>query len=226
MRAGLSSRPFAGAISAAAAGSITWGVVLVLTILPWPSATARWRESGARLAERDREAREAEKARVAAARQDNLEKLQALAPDTPLRTWLEFTDARKGVREEAFAAIRNLNRRQADAEEMASRGMTGPLVDLPNLGLEASPVLVKAHRDHLLWLVGDIKRPDAGSVSYTWIAPEVDSYLPSIQWMAEKHCGFSSEVAALEDAVRSYQSSPRKAECLAALDKALAAEKK
>lgn len=215
-----------GAIPAAAAGSMTWGVVLVLTILPWPSAAERWRESGARLAQRDIEARAAEKARVEAARQENLAKLQAMAPDTPLWTWLEFTDPKKGVREEAFADIRKLSRRQQDAEEMASRGMTGPLLELPNLGLVASPILVKAHKDHLLWLIRDIKRPDARSVSYSWIAREVDEYLPSIQWMAERHCGCSGEVAALEEAVRSYTASPGKAECLEALDKASAAEKK
>jgi hypothetical protein len=214
------------AIPAVAAGSMAWGVVLVLTILPWPSATQQWRENGARLAQIDLEARAAEKARVEAARQENLVKLQAMDPDTPLWRWLEFTDPKKGVREEAFAAIRNVGRRQADAEEMASRGMTGPLLDLPNLGLEATPVLVKAHKEHLLWLVRDVKRPDAASVSYSWIAREVDEYLPSIQWMAERHCGCSGEVAALEEAVRSYRTSPGKADCLEALDKALAAEKK
>jgi hypothetical protein len=214
------------AIPAVVAGLILWGALLGLTILPWPSATKRWRESGARLAQIDSDARAKEKTAQEAARQENLSKLQAMAPDTPLRDWLEFTDPKKGVREEAFAAIRNLSRRQQDAEEMASRGVTGPLIELPNLGLEASPALVKAHKGHLNWLIGDIKRPDASSVSYSWISREVNEYLPSIQWMAERHCGCSEEVASLKAEVQSYKSSLGKAECLVALDKALEAEKK
>jgi hypothetical protein len=217
--------PLRAAIPPAAAGA-AWGVVLVLAILPWPSIAERSRETSARLARMEVESQARQKTALAAARQENLAKLQALDPDAELSEWMKFTDPKLGVREEAYAAARRLKRRQSDAEEMASHGMTLPLLELPNLDLQPTPVLIQAHKDYLLVLATRIRRADAGSVRYTWISSDIDPYLPSIQWMAERHCGCSTEVAALEKELRTYQDAQGRAEALAALDKAQAVEKK
>ena len=216
---------FRGAIPAGAAGS-AWGAVLLLAILPWPFLAARSRQTTTRRAANEIQSQATEKVASAAARQENLKKLEALDPDTALWKWMEFTDPEKGVREEAYAAIHKLERRQSDAEQMASSGLTLPLLDLPNLNLEPTPPLVRAHKDYLLELVRRIRRPDAGSVQYSWIASEIDSYLPSIQWMAERHCGCAAEVAGLETEIRTYQDSRGRAAAVAALEKARAADKK
>jgi hypothetical protein len=210
------------AIPGAAAGSVTWAAVLVLAILPWPSVAQRSRESAARRVENEAAAVRAEKAALDTARQENLVKIQALGPDADLWHWMEFTDPKKGVREEAFAGIHKLKDRQAEAEAMVSRGVTGPLIELPSLGLEATPPMVQAHKARLRDLAKGIERPDAGTVKYSWIASEIDGYLPAIEWMAERHCGCAAEVAALEAVVRSYADSPGRGQCIAALEKARA----
>jgi len=213
-------------IPGVAAGSVAWGVVLILSILPWPSVLQGSREAAVRKTNVQAEEQASEKAALAESRRENLAKLQVLDSDTALWKLMEFTEPKKGVREEAYAAIHNSKRRQSDAEAMSDKGLTLPLLDLPNLDLEATPPIVKAHKAYLLELARRIRRPDAATVQYSWIAKEIDAYLPSIQWMAERHCGCSTEVAALEAEVRSYQDSRKRSECLAALDKAQATEKK
>ena len=95
-----------------------------------------------------------------------------------------------------------------------------------DLDLEPTPPLVKAHKVYLMEIAKSNQRPDAATVAYSWIALQVDAYLPTIEWMAARHCGCSTEVAALEAVVRSYKDSRGRGEALAALDKALAVEKK
>jgi hypothetical protein len=213
------------AIPDAAAGSVTWAAVLALAILPWPSVSQRSRESAARQVENQAAARQAEKAALDTARQESLAKIQALDPGTDLFHWLEFTDAKKGVREEAFAAIRNLMDRQKQSEDLIAQGVFMPLIELPNLDVEATPVIVQAYKARLLDLARSNRREDARTVIYGWIASQVDPYQPVIQWMAERHCGCAGEVAALEDVVRSYADSPGREQALAALEKARTADK-
>jgi len=212
------------AMPAAVAGSLTWAAVLVLAILPWSSVAQRSSESAALAAENQAAAQQAEKAALDAARQENLAKIQALGPETDLWHWMQFTDPKKGVREEAFAGIRKLGDRQKQAEDLISQGSFGPLIELPNLDVEPTPVIVKAHKARLLELAKSNQREDARTVIYAWMAKEVEAYLPSIQWMSERHCGCAAEVAALETVVRSYANSAGQQQCIAALEKARAAD--
>jgi hypothetical protein len=216
---------FRAMIPAAAAGSVTWGAVLLLAILPWPSVSEHSEKKAALRVENEAAAARAEKAALDAARQENLVKIQALGPETDLWHWMQFTDPQKGVREEAFAGIHNLKDRQKQAEDLIAQGLPGPLIELPNLGLEATPAIVQAHKARLLELASSNRRDDARTVIYGWIAKEVDGYLPATQWMAERHCGCATEVAALEAVVRSYADSPGREQALAALEKARAIDK-
>ena len=213
---------FHAAIPPVVAGSAAWGLVFVLAVLPWVMMIQQSNESDQQslTALADSDAHEGVEARP-----ESLKKLQSLTPESPLWEWINYTNPRMGVRDEAFAGIRKLARRQADADEMLANGVTGFLSDLPYLGLEPTPTIVAAHKKYLRHMVTGIERPDAGRVKYSWIAWGIDSYLPSIQWMAERHCGCSDEVAALEAAVRKYKNTAGRAECLAALAKAQAAEK-
>lgn len=214
---------FRAAIPAVAAGSSAWGVVFVLAVLPW---AMMMQESSAR------EAGMAEATAQAVAyegkenRAGSLERLQNRTPDSPLWEWLDLVDPRLGVREEALAGARSLTHRQADADELLAHGAPGFLTELPNLDLEPTPTIIAGHKKYLLDMARSLQRDDAGSVKYSWVASQVDPYLPTIQWMAERHCGCSAEMAAVEAAVRRYKGSPGKAECLAALAKAQATEKK
>jgi hypothetical protein len=211
-----------GAISATVAGSVAWGTLFILAILPWAYMIQEDSESEARqlhaIAKSD--AFEGTENRAA-----SLVDLQKLTDDTPLWRWMDFADPRMGVRDEAFAGIRKLSHRQADADVMLQQGVTHFLVELPNLGLDPTPTIIAAHKNYVLGLAKEIERPDAGSVKYSWVADRIDEYLPSIQWMAERHCGCSAEVAVLEAGVRKYKRSVGKAECLEALAKALATDK-
>jgi hypothetical protein len=138
---------------------------------------------------------------------------------------MEFTDAKKGVREEALAGIHKLNDRQKQAEDLLAQGVFALLIELPDLDVEATPAIVQAYKARLLDLAKSNQRDDARTVIYAWIASQVDPYLPAIQWMAERHCGCASQVAALDAVVRSYADSAGREQALAALEKARAADK-
>ncbi len=210
------------AISAPVAGPAAWGVLFVLAVIPW-----------AYMIQEDREHEEGQAAAIAEGlayegksnRQDSLVRLQKRTPDSPLWEWMDLADPRLGVRDEVFAGVRTLTHRQADADEMLRNGVTRFLVDLPYLDLETTPTIIAAHKKYIRGLVTEIERPDAGNVKYSWVANRIDEYLPTIQWMAERHCGCSDDVAVLEAAVRTYKRSAGKAECLAALAKARATDR-
>jgi hypothetical protein len=201
---------------------VAWGSIFILAILPW-----------ANMIQEDRENEVQQLHAIARSdanegignRAESLVDLQKLTADTPLWRWMDFANPRMGVRDEAFASIRKLSHRQADANEMLQEGVTHFLVELPNLDLDPTPTIIAAHKKYVLGLAREIERPDAGSVKYSWVADRIDEYLPSIQWMAERHCGCSAEVAVLEAGVRKYKRSVGKAECLEALAKALATDK-
>ncbi len=210
------------AISAPVAGSAAWGVLFVLAVIPW-----------AYMIQEDREYEEGQSAAIAEGlayegksnRQDSLVRLQERTPDSPLWEWMDLADPRLGVRDEVFAGVRKLTHRQADADEMLRNGVTRFMVDLPYLDLETTPTIIGAHKKYIRGLATEIGRPDAGSVKYSWVANRIDEYLPTIQWMAERHCECSDDVVVLEAAVRTYKRSVGKAECLAALEKARATDK-
>lgn len=210
------------AISAPVAGSAAWGVVFVLAAIPFAYMIQEDRENEV---EQLHAIARSEENEGLGNRAESLLRLQKMTPDMPLWQWMDLADPRLGIRDEAFAGIRKLTHRQADADEMLKEGVTHFLVDLPNLDLETTPTIIAAHKKYIRGLVTEIERPDAGSVKYSWVADRVDGYLPSIQWMAERHCGCSSDVAALEAAVRKYKGSVGKAECLAALAKAQATDR-
>jgi hypothetical protein len=210
------------AISAPIAGSLAWGVLLILAMLPWANMIQEDSESEVQQlhAIARSEANEG-----IGNRAESLVEIQKLTADTPLWRWMDFANPRMGVRDEAFDGIRKLSHRQADANEMLQEGSTHFLVELPNLDLEPTPTIIAAHKKYVLGLAREIERPDAGSVKYSWVADRIDAYLPSIQWMAERHCGCSAEVSVLEAGVRKYKRSVGKAECLEALARALATDK-
>ena len=214
---------FRAAIPAVAAGSSAWGVVFVLVAVPWAMMTleSSAREAGMAEAQAQAEIYEGKEHRAG-----SLERLQRLTPDSPLWDWLDLAAPRDGVREEALAGARALKHRQADADVMLAHGAPGFMKELPYLDLEPTPTIIAGHKKYLLDMARGLERDDAGSVKYSWVASQVDPYLGTIQWMAERRCGCSAEMAAVEAAVRLYKRSPGKAECLAALAKAQATEKK
>jgi hypothetical protein len=210
------------AISAPVAASAAWGGVFVLAAIPFAYMIQEDRENEVQQLHAIARSDENE---GLGNRAESLVRLQKMTPDMPLWQWMDLADPRLGIRDEAFAGIRKLTHRQADADEMLKEGVTHFLVDLPYLDLETTPTIIAAHKKYIRGLATEIGRPDAGSVKYSWVADRVDEYLPSIQWMAERHCGCSDDVAVLEAAVRTYKRSVGKAECLAALAKARAADK-
>lgn len=206
----------------ASAGAIVWSLLFLLAILPWIEMVQHDAayEEGQAIA-----AKESVAYQGAQERPENLKKLAALPQDSPLWAWVEYMRPERGVRDEALEGIRNLKRRQADAENMVSQGVVEFLVDLPDLNLELTPPIVEAHKKYVVGLAQETERPDAGSVAYSWVANRVDAYLRTIQWMAQQHCGCSSEVARLERSIRRYKNSRGRRECLAALEKAIADDK-
>ncbi|MGH7693421.1 MAG: hypothetical protein ACRENH_00490, partial [Gemmatimonadaceae bacterium] len=109
--------------------------LVILALLPWPSLRGR----AAQRAEVAQQLQTDEEREMLQRREENLARFQQLTQDSPLSDWLEFTVDGNELRDSAFAGIRRLERRQADAEEMIARGVDLPMLELQHLDLAITP---------------------------------------------------------------------------------------
>jgi hypothetical protein len=137
------------AVPSAAAIGIVWGGVLVLSLIALPTVTKSWRGAEQRNAQANAAAQayaEKEKERESKENEEWTAKFEKLPPDASLFQLSEFTRHGEELRDKAFQAIRNQPSRQADAEDLLIQGSTWPLLELPQLGLEATPALCELAR--------------------------------------------------------------------------------
>lgn len=146
-------------------------------------------------------------------RVENLEKVRAMSPDAPLTHWYELLDEESGVRPEALEALRHIERRQNDMEEMLSYGILRAMILLPDLDIKATPHLCQAADAFLLkhaqsWSAGpeDAAEYEPG---------DVERCLPGMQWLVSHGCDCSAGLHAVEQAVRSHRDSPARKSVLA-----------
>jgi len=193
-------------VPSATAGGIVCGGVLMLSLVALPTVTKSWRGAEQRNAQANAAAQayaEKEKERESKENEEWTAKFEKLPADASLFQLSEFTRHGKELRNKAFQAMRNRPSRQADAEDLLVQGSSWPLLELPELGLEATPSLCELARKFLANCAKSISPPVPGR-PYDWEKALVDPYLTTMQWLVEHHCDCAAELAAVEAAVRAY----------------------
>jgi len=192
------------ALPAKLATPATWGTVLVLSLLPWPMLTKLRREGKERYARVQEEFKAQEVREAESQREADLLKFKQLTPESPLREWLDFTTDGNELRSRALEGIRNLARRQADAEEMIGFGLDLPMIELANLNLTPTAKFCA--------IAGEFLRKDAESfrprvpdpAPYSVMAFRVERHLPAMHWLVEHNCDIDVGVATYAEVVKLY----------------------
>jgi hypothetical protein len=139
--------------------------------------------------------------RIEAARQARLAALNALDQNSALHDWLEFTGPQDELRAEAFKRIRNLARRQSDAEVLFREGYGYLERDLPELDLQATAPICE---NSLRFFQGKLNEPDS-----------IRDYMPGLRWMVEHKCDCGHTLDEFEKVVHAYDDSPERTQFLA-----------
>jgi hypothetical protein len=185
---------FRSAVPSSIAGGVVWGVVLILSILPWHMVTVK------NQARQERSAAEAKRAADVKAR------FERLTPESPLWEWVPFLDDYR-VRDQAFQHVRSSPTRQADAEIMLERG-DFPLLQLRLFELEPTPQFC----DKLYAFVS--KREEAlrlavpKSKDYSSIASDVQGATTAILWLQSNHRDCKELAGRYFDTVSAYRGEP------------------
>jgi hypothetical protein len=155
-------------------------------------------------------------------RQENLAKLGAMPQSTPLWNWQELLSRESGVRPEALEAVRNLDHRQTDLEQMLEWGIPNALALLPELDVKVTPQLCKAATAMLMQKAGyAAEHANSHPADYsTGGHVYVEESLPALHWLTANGCDCDSANAALQAAIAHYSATREQkagGEALAAL---------
>lgn len=201
------------AIAPAAVHRTVWGMVLLLSLIPWPlrRATAR------RVATTEAEREAAGRAREDSAGRALEARLQALGRETPLRDWLAFATEGNDLRERTLAGIRALPNRQRDAEALRGDDQAMLMSELRNLGLAATPALCRSSNEFLVAHAQSFRPKAATMARYEIESSALERYLFAMQWLAAQQCNLTPTIDAYEDVVRRFPDSPERSAFLNAL---------
>jgi hypothetical protein len=209
-----SLRPFFSGTNGSVAAGI---VVLILSIAPWPALVQKVTRDRIRRIEDAKATAQWNVEEQARKHATNLEKLHAMTPDAPLMNWYDLLEPDSGVRTEALEALRHVERRQADIEDMLSYGVMKAMMLLPELDLQPTPQLCAAARTFLLQRAkGSRIRPKQDPAPYT-AGGYVEDSLPGIRWLLAHGCDCNEGIVAMEASVETYLDSPDRKKALASL---------
>jgi hypothetical protein len=203
--------------SSTGGSAAVWGVVLILTLAPWPAFITKVSSEAGRSSRRAKEMEEIQVQQRAENRAKNIEKLQAMTPQQPLTDWYPLLGPDSGVSAEALEALRHIDRRQADIQDMLTWGIAKAMMLLPDLDLKATPQLCAAAQTFLLKTAKDWRvRPKQDPRPYQ-PSDYLDPFLPGIRWLVWNGCNCDEGIMALEASVGSYIESPDRNKAVADL---------
>ncbi|MEO8202154.1 MAG: hypothetical protein ABI679_16605 [Gemmatimonadota bacterium] len=208
---------FRGALSAEAAGGVAWGMILILSLLPWPSAMARNRGATIRRAEIEAQAGRDSIRKSLEKQQENLATFARLTPSSPLWQWMPFTFGGNELRDTALAVARRLPGRQSDAVQLLEDGHWFPLVEIDNLDLEATPRFCELAARHLQKEAESWRTTVPNPPEYKVSVGQMEKYLPAMRWLVEHRCDIDAALVTTETTVRIYPISPERENFLAAV---------
>ena len=139
-------------------------------------------------------------------RQENLTKLGAMPQTTPLWDWQGLLSRDGGVRPEALEAVRKLDHRQADVEQMLEWGIPNALALLPELDVKVTPRLCKAANAMLMKKAANATEHANGHPADFSISGHVhvEESLPALRWLTANGCDCDGANAALQAAIAHY----------------------
>jgi hypothetical protein len=149
--------------------------------------------------------------------QENLARFQKLTPESSLWDWLQFTTNGNELRDSAFAGIRQLPRRQADAEEMIGLGLDLPMMELSHLDLQITPKFCGIARQFLRKDAESFRPKTSEPAPYQVVAFRMERHLLTLRWLEAHDCDCDAAVTAYETTARLYPDSPERAQYLATL---------
>ena len=184
--------------------------ILVLSLAPWLPVLQRQNEMAQRRVVNDAKMAARQTDQDDEKRLSQQAKLASYTNETPLWDWLSLADKNSPVRDQALAAIHNLPRRQADAELMLARGMGWPLLELPNLNVEATPELCAKARATLAKRAQDFRPVNATPPPFAMEARNIEMFFPAMQWLVSHDCDCTAELAEVANSVRAFPDSPER----------------
>ena len=113
---------------------------------------------------------------------------------------------------------RELPKTQAELEDLLRRGMTYVVRDLPELNLEATPVVCEGVRRAIRDVTKDMRpNPNNRVAPYFTHAATVLEYQQGLKWAVDRGCRCREELEELESVVIEYQETPERIQFLAFL---------
>ena len=123
-----------------------WTAVFLLTLSLWPAVAYKMGERGRMDAAYRAEM--ADPAKQAERREKTLKRMRAMTPEQPLEQWRELLLPVNGARAEVIVALRKVDRRQEDIEQLARHDAVF-LAAIPDLDLKLTPLLCDAISDYV-----------------------------------------------------------------------------
>ena len=194
-----------------------WGAILFLSLAPWPAVFHKQEERAARQTDQAREQEEWAVKEKARKRAENLPKIQEMSPSANLAEWFSLLADESGVRAEAIEALRHVERRQRDVEEILPHGISAVMRLVPDLDLKPTPELCRAARQYLLKNAAELTLgKDHQPVAYDSPGYFEQSFV-GVRWFIAHGCDCSEGIDALDKAARTYLDSPLRQKLLAEL---------
>jgi hypothetical protein len=180
--------PLRAAVPAHVMGILVWGCVGLLCLAIWPLSAIR----------------DGVNQREAARIEDWQKKFDATSADAPLWQWTPFLNSEVYLVSQASReTIRNLPRRQADAETMLDRDEF-PLGQLSQFDLDPTPALCEKARASLTRRAATLKPAQGQTLNYSQIANEVGAAHEAMNWLVGFACPCDQEALAWEALARAY----------------------
>jgi hypothetical protein len=160
----------------------------------------------------------ADPVKKAGRREKALAQLQAMTADQPLEQWKSLLEPENGIRAEAIEALRKVDRRQEDIEQLA-RHYSIFLAAVPELDLKLTPLLCNAIQD-FIWNRAFVRQLQGERGQRFRSEEEDDAIASTIGWFQSRgcDCGPSLDKYA-EDIRRSFKDSPERKAFLERLEK-------
>ena len=191
-----------------AAAAITWGSLLLLSLLPLPTLRARSQETTDRRHRTEAEWSAEEARQQEAKARENLAKFQLLTAESRLWDYMPFTWDQNPLREQALERARSLPSRQADAEQMLGDGHGFPLLEVQNLNLSPTPSFCARASAFLVKHAEDWRTTLPSPPEYESRSEKIEQYLGGMGWLRANGCDLTTALAAMESTVRSYAPGP------------------
>ncbi len=205
-------------VSANAVSIAVWALVAALAILPWPGVVGKMQSKTLAREEGIKAQQEYQKQADARTRAENLEKIKAMTPDKHIVDWYPLLDPKNGTRAEALEALRKMDRRQGDIQEMLGYGIPAGMGLVPDLDLKPTPELCEAAKAFLAKEAKSrrhraIQDPSAfEAVSYD------GATLEGVRWFATHGCDLKDGLEALKASILTHLDSADRRKYIATLD--------